>query len=105
MSDFREVSFSPLGDLHDQRQVSGRQMDDEEVQTIHFQHSNAETSSMEATPSKEMSYINASSSSEQQNHHPEGGSTVWGASFNFVNSIVGAGIIGKHGQALNEIVN
>lgn len=79
MSDFREVTFSPLvGNLESQ----------DDVQTISLQ---SPASGLQQKPSE---HDHQSADYSQSMKLEAGGSSVWGASFNFVNSIVGAGIIG-----------
>jgi hypothetical protein len=74
MSNFEEVSFSPLSPA-----------------VIDFD---------EPINGKAQNKISNSLNSNVQINEPQvnfapGNSTHWGASFNFINSIVGAGIIGK----------
>ena len=70
MSDFREIVFSPLS-----------------VQGLATDTDNDDFPS----PPPSAAVGNASEESEDSVHQ---GSSVFGASFNFINSIVGAGIIG-----------
>jgi len=86
MSDFREVVFSPLGE-------GGVRDGDEDVETIRFNDFSGPTASRQDKSA--IGIDSTDSSAFSINADSNGGSTVWGASFNFVNSIVGAGIIGS----------
>ena len=81
MSNFEEVTFSPLSPTNnDFEEIIGN---DDQINGNSLEDKN-------------------NNRSRRKNHQDEmtvnftpGNSTYWGASFNFINSIVGAGIIGK----------
>ncbi|RYH09131.1 hypothetical protein EON65_40430 [archaeon] len=91
MSNFRELTFSPLNP----------DIDVDDIETFTFQSYptplEIETESPTGASNNTTNINSGCNQSSQSNSLAElqnGQSSVWGATFNFVNSIVGAGIIG-----------